>query len=488
MLSLGEFARSVLGAPLYPYQEAIGEAIIDSVSHGRGLTFSVMLARQMGKNQLSAVIEAYLLAYNREGTIVKAAPTFTPQIINSRLRLHALLHSSPTLSERAWQSAGYILGLAPDKEQKSKLVGPRVMFFSASPQASIVGATASLLLEIDEAQDVSIDRFNRDLRPMASTTNATTVLYGTAWTDNTLLAITRESNLELERRDGMRRHFEHDWRTLATINPHYKRFVENEIERLGEEHASIRTQYRLLPISGAGHLLGEEQRLLLQGSHDWEDAPDDSSVYIAGMDVGGEARPQQATAGEITPARAHDSTVISIGKVTYNELLMPSIKIVHHYCWTGKHYLEQYAQMVAICEHWNIRSLAIDRTGLGDVLASLLAARLGEERVRPFQFSRSTKSKLTYRFLAMISSGQLKLYRREYAPAACYDECWKQLTLARQHSPAPNLLDMYVDPAEGHDDYLISLALCCHAADRTPAVVETQIIRPRHLYAGEGWY
>jgi hypothetical protein len=48
-----------------------------------------------------------------------------------------------------------------------------------------------MLLEIDEAQDVAIEKYDRDLRPMASPTNATTVLYGTAWSDDTLLAIER---------------------------------------------------------------------------------------------------------------------------------------------------------------------------------------------------------------------------------------------------------------------------------------------------------
>jgi hypothetical protein len=129
---------------------------------------------------------------------------------------------------------------------------------------------------------------------MASTTNATTVLYGTAWSDDTLLAIERAKNLEYEERMGIQRHFEHDWRTLAAINPKYKKFVESEIARLGEEHITIRTQYRLLPISGAGFLLSDLQRYLLRGTHHWEAEPDEEEdgAYIAGMDVGGEDRPK----------------------------------------------------------------------------------------------------------------------------------------------------------------------------------------------------
>lgn len=238
--------------------------------------------------------------------------------------------------------------------------------------------------------------------------------------------------------------------------------------RLGEDHLSIRTQYRLLPITGAGFLLNDLQRHLLQrhllqGHHDWQAEPEeaDGCIYVAGMDVGGEARP---TLGSVSvSARGHDSTVITIGKVTYNDLMLPRIDIVHHYCWTGTHYLEQYSQTVAICQLWGVRTLVVDRTGLGDIMASLLAAKLGNERVTPFHFSRPSKSTLTYALLGLINSGRLTLYRPDEAPSAIYDECWKQLRTARYRVPGENLLDMYVDPTEGHDDFLMSIALTCHA-------------------------
>ena len=483
---IGWFARAVLGKPLYPYQEIIGDAILDSIFHRRGHTFSIMLARQMGKNQLSAVIEAYLLACMPEGTIVKAAPTFKPQVITSRIRLLSMLEN-PLTAGRVWSSYGYMIGVAPSAEEREAQTGPRITFFSAGAGASIVGATASLLLEIDEAQDVSPEKFDRDLRPMASTQNATTVLYGTAWTESTLLALVRASNLEQEERDGIRRHFEYDWRTLAAINPHYKTFVENELQRLGEDHLTIRTQYRLLPISGADYLLNELQRHLLQGQHAWEseeEADNENSIYIAGMDVGGEER---ANSGERPGKR--DSTVITIAKVSYNDMLLPTLHIVHHYWWTGKHYLEQYAETVALCECWGIRHLSIDRTGLGDVMASLLQTRLGAGRVKPFYFTRPSKSTLTYQFLSLVNSGRLKIYSPDGAPPIISTQCWQQLSTARYRIPGEGLLTMYVDPAEGHDDFLMSLALCCEAIRSwSIPISEASIIKPQPSYQNESRY
>jgi hypothetical protein len=266
--NIGWFAENVLHRKLYPYQEEVGNRILESVLNNLGLTFTIMFARQMGKNETSAILEAYLLCCMESGTIIKAAPTFKPQVINSRLRLLQMLENDFTV-DRVFKSFGYIIGVAPSPKQRRDAIGPRIMMFSADEGSNVVGATASLLLEIDEAQDVSSQKFDRDFRPMASTTNATTVLYGTAWSDDTLLAMTRAHNLELEQQDGIKRHFEYTWRELASINDNYRKFVEAEISRLGPDHITIRTQYELQPISGAGFLLNELQRHMIQGSHQW---------------------------------------------------------------------------------------------------------------------------------------------------------------------------------------------------------------------------
>ena len=485
--TITQFAHSVLGKPLYPYQSEVAEAILASVLGGHGSIFTVMMSRQAGKNQLSAVLEAYLLFCMTEGSIVKAAPTFTPQILHSRLRLLSLLDTRWT-RERIWTSNGCIIGLAPrsDPALLRTHAGPRVMFFSAGAESNVVGATANLLLEIDEAQDILPEKFDRDFRPMASTTNATTILYGTAWSDTTLLAQQRAVNLERQQRTGLRLHFEYDWRTLAALNPAYRAFVEQEIARLGEDHLAIQTQYSLRPISGAGYFLNELQRTLLQGTHAWEHVPTDDGWYIAGMDVAGEERP---TSGSIVMPSSHsrrDSTVITIGRVTYNELNMPCIKVVHHQCWTGMPYLEQYAATVALVEQWGIRSLVIDATGLGAGMASLLLTRFGEGRITPFTFTRPGKSRLAYELLALINSSRLKLYAGQHAPRAIYEECQRQLRLARYRLPAPDILDFYVDPGDGHDDYLISLALVANALNTLSMLPASSLIHPRRLYDREG--
>jgi|SRR5579875_384117 hypothetical protein len=505
MTPIERFATCILGKPLYPYQVEAANVILHSINHNLGWLITVMMSRQSGKNQLSAVLEAFLLCTRREGVIVKAAPTFHPQVINSRRRLLSMLEN-PFCARRVWTSYAQV-GLAPraDSGLVRRHVGPSVMLCSADPGSNVVGATADLLLEIDEAQDVSSEKFDKDFRPMASTTNATTVLYGTAWSDDTLLARQRAINLEIERQTGERRHFEYDWRAAAAANPHYKEFVESEIARLGEQHLAVQTQYFLVPLRAAGHFFNDLQRRLLAGSHAWENEPRASladptpsgesvsspreasgAYYIAGLDVGGEERANPADPTRLYSKR--DSTVLSIGRVEYNEMHLPRVEVVHQQWWTGRTYPQQYAALLVLCEQWNIRRLVVDNTGQGAGLASLLIEKLGPERVEACTFTRPAKSHLGYQLLALINSGRFTLYAPENAPREIFDECWSQVRAARYTLPAPETINFYVDASEGHDDFLISLALCAQALHSITQPPAAEQIRPRRLYEGESRY
>lgn len=264
LTDLGLFSRYVVGRPLRPYQLEPARAILDSVLHRKGLTFTVMMARQAGKNELSAQLELYLLNLfqRRGGNIVKCAPTFKPQIVNSKLRLQQALENE--WNRGRWRSSyGYIVSLG----------NASVMFFSAEESANVVGATAHLLLEVDEAQDVSAEKYAKEFRPMGATTNVTTVLYGTAWTADTLLEQQKEVNLAMEAQDGVRRHFQYDWRRVAAFNPDYRRYVEAEIARLGDGHPILRTQYLLETIAGASGFLSDQQRAQMRATTPASTAP-----------------------------------------------------------------------------------------------------------------------------------------------------------------------------------------------------------------------
>jgi hypothetical protein len=426
-------------------------AVMDSVAEKKGLTFSVEIARQGGKNELSAQIESLLLMLNmkRRKNLIKYAPTFKPQTVISMLRLKDQLDRCG-VDDLYKQEMGYIV----------RLGSARAIFLSADESASVVGNTAHLLLEIDESQDVDKEKYSRDFKPMGATTNVTTVHYGTTWDDSTLLEEIKQAGLELERKDGIKRHFRADWQVVAAHNPDYLAYVEGEKARLGENHPLFLTQYRLLPIKGGGRLFSPQQRAQLQGSHGRLHLPQSGRHYIAGLDLAGEAsddmmlkalRPQQ------------DSTALTIGDVSYQSGgREPNVRIVEHLYWTGKPHTELYPQLVDILGRvWRCQRIVVDATGMGQPVSSFLRGALGS-KVTPFVFTAQSKSELGFNLLAAAGSGRLMMYAADGSEE--YREFWNEMELARCFYRPNQSMNFFVEPARGHDDFLMSLALLAEAS------------------------
>jgi len=451
------FSRHVVGKPLRPYQLEPARAILDSVLHRKGLTFTVMMARQAGKNELSAQLEVYLLNLFQRvgGNIVKCAPTFKPQIVNSKLRLEGALNNRWNFGR--WKGGyGYMVTLGKAS----------VLFFSADESSNVVGATAHLLLEVDEAQEVAEEKYVKEFRPMGATTNVTTVLYGTSWTSDTLLEQQKQANLAQEARDGIRRHFQYDWQRVAESNPDYGRYVEGEIARLGPDHPILRTQYCLETLAGASGFLSEQQRAQMRGDHARLHAPLAGREYVAGIDLAGEdEEAADAALRSLKPRK--DSTVVTVAELdwsTISDLVMePRLKVVDHYYWTGRKHRQQYTQLLELLRNvWGCRKVVVDATGVGAGVAGFLASALGRQIVTPFVFSSPSKSRLAYDLLGAVNAGRFKLYRDDGSPEC--REFWHQLEQARYAVGANQTMDFYVPPERGHDDFLISAALTVQAA------------------------
>jgi hypothetical protein len=441
---------------LRPYQREIARAVVRSVLAGEGRSFSVLVTRQGGKNELSAQIELAVLVANHRRAVdaVKCAPTFEPQCRISLRRLWQRL-SATGLDRRSRLAA-------IEGGNSVRLGRARQRFLSAEPGAHVVGHTAHTLLEVDEAQDVDPDKFDREFRPMAATTNATTVYYGTAWDETCLLAQAREHHIALERRDGIRRHFEADWEVVAAHSQSYGRYVEAERERLGEEHPIFQTQYLLRTIAGAGRLFSPAALELLQGSHrrltGRPSGEDPATVYVGGLDVGDEALQNTR--------RDADSTVLTVARVVpapFRSLVMePSLEVVCHYAWQGAGHADLAGALAGLVrDRWRLRRLVVDATGVGEGLAASLASLPGGPEVVRLRLSQERKSYLGFALQAAASAGRLRFYAADGSPE--YRAARFQIERARAVYRPNRTLAFDVDPVEGHDDYLMSLALVVEA-------------------------
>jgi hypothetical protein len=223
------------GINLRPYQRGVILAIKESILRHLGLTFVVIFPRQSGKNELQAHLFAWLLFRyaHSGGKIVSVSPTFKPQTTNNMERVSASLDKCVGSRGRWHTSKGYMYTLGR----------ACVQFFSGDPSAKVVGATADLLLSVDEAQQVDPAKFDKDFDPMTASTNATRVFWGTAWTSGTLLERQRRIAFQSQQQDGFQRLFFFTADDVRRLVPAYGEHVDRVIAERGRNHPLVRTQY-----------------------------------------------------------------------------------------------------------------------------------------------------------------------------------------------------------------------------------------------------
>jgi len=460
------------GIRLRSYQRAVAHAVTRSVLGNLGHSIVVMFPRQTGKNLLQAELEVYFLAmFSKKGAeMVKFSPTFLPQSVNAMQRLETALEANRMTQGRWQKSAGnhYKLGCA------------HLTFLSASPESNVVGATASTLLELDEAQDIGLEKYDKQIAPMAASTNATRVFWGTAWTDQTLLARELRAAQAAEKRDGQRRVF---WISAETVRkevPAYGNFVDEIVARLGRSHPSVRSQYFGEEIQGAGSLFTPQRMGLIHGSHAALQGPQSGKIYVLLVDLAGEdeaLRTGLAENGLANPGRdASAVTVVEVDTQWLADSLFhrPRYKVVCRYQWVGLRQAALFSQLLDLAEHWQVQKLVVDASGVGAGVASFLRDRLGE-RVLPLVFNQSLKSSLGWNFLSIIDTGRFQDYcnqnadafgREQSALKASFEQqllaCQYKVSIGPEKTLHWGVPEGARDPGSRqvlHDDLLISAAM-----------------------------
>ena len=410
------FSRVFGRVRLRNYQVEAADAILDSVLGKKGLSFVVMFPRQSGKNMLQAQLEVYLMTVlgGMGAEMVKLSPTFQPQSLNAMRRLETALEDN-YLTHGQWQkSAG----------NHYRFKNAHLTFLSAAPGSNIVGATASTLLMLDEAQDIGIAKYDKQIAPMAASTNATRVLWGTAWTGQTLLARELRAAQEAEARDGIRRVFRLGAEQVRAEVPAYGLFVDEQVARLGRSHPMVRSQFFSEEIDFAGGLFTPARLGLMQGSHAACEAPQSGKRYAMLVDLAGEdeqARKEGFVSAETdqleNPGR--DSTAVTIVEIDLSllddDLIgKPRYLVAQRYLWQGEKHSTLYQRLLSLAKHWNCEKIVVDASGVGAGVCSFLRDRLGE-RVIPLVFNQKIKSDLGWGFLAVVDTGRFQDFKPRQA-------------------------------------------------------------------------
>lgn len=487
---IGHFSRLVWpDTALRAYQLPAARAIVRSALAGDGGTFAVVFARQAGKDELLAQVIAFLLIrrQRRGGEIVVAAPSLVPQGQITLRRIEDRLRAAPAFAPAVESEGGALC----------RVGRASVRFLSAGPMAQARGATASLLLVANEAQDIEPERWDAVFDPMGASTNATTVFSGTVWTRETLLARemaacgetesrgqgTADSRQPTARTAGSTpRLFTADWRAVAREVPAYGARVRRRMAYLGPQHPFIRTEYCLEPLDGDGMLFDAARQAQMHGAHPRRRRADPErpdARYALLLDVaGGVEEPAAAGARHATPHARRDATALTVVEVTppdtAGQALVPRLwqralpvyRVVDRRVWNGAGHIVLADEIADLARRvWATRAdpcarVVVDATGIGHGLAAMLGALLPAGAVTPFVFTAQSKSDLGWRFLGAIGAGRYREYVDDGAAETRW--FWRQVTACTftvRPGPARQMAWSVPDP-ETHDDLLLSAALC----------------------------
>ncbi len=383
----------------------------EAIADKEGEILTCLSSRQTMKNETEAMAECRLLSIFQGipgSTYIRTAPTWKPQIVQSKIRLEKHIDADPLLDQsKVRQREGFIVQYGKGMLQ----------FMSGGATSNVVGATASIGLSIDEAHKIDANKFEEDFMPFTASTNAPCIMWGVAADELDLL---HEYRLHGE---GTDRSMVYPWDIWAELSEPYAKHCENRKSKLGESHPIWLTQYCLKAVQSAGAYLKDHHRTaLFSGDHPQLSAPRAGMAYGILIDIGGESEldaDDEAIRAE-EPTRDSTCGVIfeydsaqAVDHTTFND-----VRLVTGFHWTGKQHLaviegdrDIIKDLSALAKHWQVRSGVCDARGVGHAVAKALHRRI--PCILPYEASQSSVSEDCYDLLARLNAGKVTAWRAD---------------------------------------------------------------------------
>lgn len=453
------------------------EAVVLAKHRGElksGIIMPFIASRQAGKNETNARFEARMLALHRDAPkrweAVKGAPTRAPQLIISKERLKTIMggHTQAIWDDifqprwREW----YIL----------EMNQARMFLLSADDNANAVGHTASLFLSIDETQDVRRQNFEKVFAPMVDSTGAPMIFSGTEWDKDSLLHYMRQQAEELQRRLKIKLLHVIPWWRVAEENPQYGESVQAKILRWGPTHINVKTMYECEPADGVGNMFEYIDIAGCIGNYQRQPEPAFGRVYVAGVDFCAAEKPdlKDAIQGDVLREK-RDATVATVAECTFmwnkhDNTKMAMIRIVDHLYMEGKNPYTTVEELDDfLFKKWNVARAVLDATGVGNGLANMLHSRRPKQ-CDPIYTTYQLKSDLGHTLSGFMKSKRMQMYRDD---GSIEWATWmREFRECRRHELRENSQMRWgapkvkVDGQNIHDDFVLSAAYCCQAAEK----------------------
>ena len=425
--SVDRARQEQMGRPLLPHetqskmfwpQVKIARRLERAVANREGGAFTIRSARQTTKNESEAQLESRMLAMFRgvPGSVyVRTAPTYRPQIVNSKLRLEKFLQRDPILAGRWRKREGFIIESGE----------AQIHFLSGGANSNIVGATASIALSIDEAHKIDAAKFEEDIAPFTASTNAPMFMWGVAAAKLDLLYEYHERNR------GTDRFMEYPADVWCELNPAYAAHYAERVAKLGDDHPVILTQYKLVDVESIGGFMSDAQRAsLFSGDHPRTEAPRAGMRYGALIDMGGESERDASSEDVRLEEPDRDSTIVWIFEwdPAAPALPYPLVRIVAGFWWTGQQHTSLLPEIRNLCAHWQIRAGCVDARGVGEAVAMGLSREF--PCMVPYLASSVTVSQDCFDFQARLNTGRVKFWKGD--PAA--DDLLREVHAQARHT------------------------------------------------------
>lgn len=238
-------------------------------------------------------------------------------------------------------------------------------------------------------------------------------------------------------------------KNCAKYNPNYRKFVEKEKVRIGEDSDEFQLSYELKWLLDRGMFITESRFLDLSDKSmetvkSWWHSP-----VLVGID----------------PAKTIDSTVVTVVHVDWEH--PDEFGYYHHRVlnWLelfGEDWEEQYFQIVDFLAAYDVFAIGVDGTGVGDVVADRLARLMPRAEVHALGSTSPHQSARWKHLNALIDRGMVSWPGNSRARRLkTWQRFSQQMTDALKKYQGPNMLVEAPSEADAHDDYCDSLALAC---------------------------
>jgi hypothetical protein len=234
---------------LYAYQDRVSNLILDLALQEGGMEGIVNQCRQSGKTE-SVVISLIVLAIYfcrvkkknfRTGIF---APAATQTILTVKERLRKRCVGARTVLKMfglrlvVGEGLGSELFILQHRTEAGDEYDFRVRCFSISPDANITSETLNLIV-IEQCEDVDPLKMTNDVFPMAAAVGGARILDGTPKNE----VINSYFYDACTKRELGPHYIRVEYLEASAVNPKYKAYCQEMIDKLGIDSIAFRTQY-----------------------------------------------------------------------------------------------------------------------------------------------------------------------------------------------------------------------------------------------------